>query len=71
MTVKNTAITAAMASPYMNATPVANIPSSAMITVTPASRTARPEVSIALRTALSTSPEARYSSRNLVTMNSE
>ena len=37
----------AIDSPYMNETPVANIPSRAMTTVVPASRTARPEVSIA------------------------
>ena len=71
MTVNSTAITAAIARPYMNDTPVANMPSSAIITVTPASRTARPEVSIAASTALSVSPETRYSSRKRVTINSE
>ncbi len=49
----------AIDSPYMNATPVANMPSSAMITVLPASRIALPEVSIASITAASTSPVRR------------
>ena len=57
--VSSTAITAAIASPYMNATPVANMPSRAITTVVPASRTARPEVSIASITDCSTSPNAR------------
>ena len=51
-----TVMTEAIESPYMNATPVANMPSRAMITVQPASRIARPEVSIASITAASTSP---------------
>ena len=55
----STAITAAIASPYMNATPVANIPSRAITTVAPASRIARPEVSIAATTERSTSPNTR------------
>ncbi len=54
----STAITAAIASPYMNATPVANMPSRAITTVAPASRIARPEVSIASTTERSTSPNA-------------
>ena len=40
----------------MKVTPVANMPSSAMMTVVPASRIARPEVSIACTPAASTSP---------------
>jgi hypothetical protein len=45
-----------MASPYMKVTPVANMPSRAMMTVVPASRMARPDVSIACRIDLSTFP---------------
>lgn len=51
-------MTAAIARPYMKATPVANIPSSAITTVAPASRIARPEVSIAASTEPSTEPES-------------
>ncbi len=43
----STARIEAIERPYMNVTPVANIPSSAITTVVPASRTARPDVSIA------------------------
>ena len=49
--VSSTASTEAIESPYRKLTPVANMPSSAMITVLPASRIARPEVSIAWSTA--------------------
>ena len=52
----STASTDAIESPYRKVTPVANIPSRAMITVVPASRIARPEVSIASMTACDTSP---------------
>jgi hypothetical protein len=54
--VKSTAMTEPIASPYMKLTPVTNIPSSAMITVVPASKTALPEVSIASSTDSPTSP---------------
>ena len=57
--VSSTAKTEAIASPYMKLTPVANMPSRAMITVVPASRIARPEVSIASTTERSTSPNER------------
>ena len=54
----STANTDAMAKPYMKLTPVANIPNSAITTVVPASRIARPEVSIASITECSMSPSA-------------
>ena len=54
--VSSTASTEAIASPYMKLTPVANMPSRAITTVVPASRIARPEVSIASITERSTSP---------------
>jgi hypothetical protein len=61
---------AATARPRSNAIPSVNIPSSAMITVQPANRTARPAVSIAPTVAASTpSPACRFS-RKRVTMNS-
>ena len=68
--VSSTAITEATASPYVKLTPVANIPSSAITTVVPASRIARPDVSIAPITDCSTSPISAKFSRNRVTMNS-
>ena len=55
LSTSSTASTEAIASPYMKFTPVANIPSSAITTVVPASRIARPEVSIAPITASVTS----------------
>ena len=45
--VSSTARTEAIDRPYMKLTPVANMPSRAMITVVPASRIARPDVSMA------------------------
>ena len=57
--VSRTASTEAMASPYMKLTPVANMPSRAITTVVPASRIARPEVSIASSTDPSMSPLRR------------
>ena len=57
--VASTAQTEAIASPYRKLTPVANIPSRAIVTVVPASRIARPDVSIASTTDCSTSPQAR------------
>ena len=57
--VSSTASTEAIESPYRKLTPVANIPSSAITTVVPASRIARPEVSIASCTDALTSPLAR------------
>ena len=57
--VTSTASAEAIASPYMKLTPVANMPSSAITTVVPASRIARPDVSIAAITDRSTSPSAR------------
>ena len=57
--VSSTAITAAIAKPYMKATPVANIPSNAITTVAPASRIARPDVSIAAITDPCRSPDSR------------
>ena len=68
--VSSTAITEATARPYVKLTPVANIPSNAITTVAPASRIARPDVSIAPSTDCSTSPSAAKFSRNRVTMNS-
>ncbi len=68
--VNRTARTDAIESPYMNGTAVANMPSSAITTVVPASRIALPEVSIACSTDASTSPSARNDSRKRVTMNS-
>ena len=55
----STAKTEAIASPYRKLTPVANIPSRAIVTVVPASRIARPDVSIASTTDCSTFPFAR------------
>ena len=52
----STVSTEAIASPYMKLIPVANMPSSAITTVVPASRIARPEVSIASTTDSRTSP---------------
>ena len=57
--VNSTASTEAIASPYMKLIPVANMPSSAITTVAPASRIARPEVSIASSTDRFTSPRRR------------
>ena len=54
--VSSTVNTDAIDNPYRNETPVANIPSRAITTVVPASRIARPEVSIASITDCSTSP---------------
>ena len=53
-TVNATAIAAATPTPYRKLTPSANIPSIAMQTITPANRTARPDVSIDSTTASST-----------------
>ena len=44
------------------------MPSSAITTVAPANSTARPEVSMAFRTASSTSSPSRSPARNRVTM---
>ena len=55
----STANTDASESPYMKLTPVANIPSSAITTVVPASKIARPEVSIASSTASRVEPSRR------------
>ena len=66
----STASTEAIARPYRNATPVANMPNSAIITVVPASRTARPDVSIDAMIDASTSPVSSYASLKRVTMNS-
>ena len=54
--VSSTVSTDAIESPYRKPTPVANMPSSAITTVVPASRIARPEVSIASSTDSFTSP---------------
>ena len=67
--VSRTASEDATAGPYRNETPRANIPSSAITTVAPANSTARPEVSIALRTASRTSSPSRSPARKRVTMN--
>ena len=68
--VSSTASDEATAGPYRNATPRANMPRSAITTVAPANSTARPEVSMALTTASSTSSPSRSPARKRVTMNS-
>jgi hypothetical protein len=57
--VSSTARIEAIDRPYMKLTPVANMPRRAMTTVVPASRIARPAVSIASITERWTSPKAR------------
>jgi hypothetical protein len=66
--VKSTPTEAAMARPYRKETPSANIPSSAMQTMIPANRTARPDVLTALTIEDSTSLPATRPWRCLVTM---
>ncbi len=62
MIMSNTPITAPIASPRANASPIKNSPSNEMITVMPAKITARPEVLTASTTASSTlSPLSRPS----------
>ena len=51
-TVTATTAAAPMPSPLMNDSPIASMPSNAMITVRPANSTARPDVSIAVITAV-------------------
>ena len=68
-TVKTTVSAEATARPFRKLTPRTRMPSSAMHTVLPANRTARPEVSMALTAASSgVSPDCRPR-RCLVTMN--
>ncbi len=57
-TVSATTAAAPMPSPLMNDSPIASMPSNAMITVSPAKSTARPDVSIAVTTASSGSRPA-------------
>ena len=52
-TVTATTDAAPMPSPLMKASPIASMPSRAMMTVSPANTTARPAVSIAVTTAVS------------------
>ena len=67
---KATVTAAAMATPYRKLTPSANIPSMAMQTISPANRTARPEVSIASTTAASRVSPRASACLYRVTMNS-
>ena len=57
-TVTATTAAAPIPNPLMNDRPIANMPSNAMITVSPANSTARPDVSIAVMTASSGSRPA-------------
>ena len=59
---------APMASPWMNPTPMSSMPSSEMTTVTPANRTERPAVSMAILTESRTLWPARSCSRYRVAM---
>jgi len=67
--VNATPMAAAMASPYRNVTPRANMPSRAMHTMIPANRTARPDVLTAVTIDDSTSRPAMRPCRCRVTMN--
>ncbi len=69
-TVRATTAAAPIPRPLMNESPIASMPSNAMITVSPAKSTARPDVSIAVITA-SSGPRPAWSPwRYRVTTNS-